>query len=1364
MAPPGVAGHGVAGERAAPTTPRKGGRSGVGLGGRRKGMSGDEVEQLLETFTRDFGISLSLGHYASPSKTPRTSGHEIIEKVRFLYFTDLDALDRVVENLRTCTPKVADLPYPLEFVLEQVRHSARSVKAALANAGLSQRVTPFTSTDLRTTRAALTAEPPSPTLAVKHAPKGKPPEAFTLDGAPPENAGVPSAKTSFATTSFMSDSARLNKSFMSAGTKVSQSTAATSFDGAEDLEASSTTQDSDLLASSIPSSEAMRLESEALGRDGKCSEGFRAPAELEQQLSPSRSAPTRPHMSPSLSKPVPAIAPPAAEVNVSPKREHHRIRQIPVDGLCQMQLPGFCLRLPVYLRVEVHRVLQVGVISPEQLDGLWQPPRNITTLHQLADRLDIHFNPGYETDFEDATLSAKLQWNTSSEGPLLRFELQRPVRDQSSALQRKFGADRILYVDLPPLKQAPQGFAFVESQEAIKARVMEMIGNDHWLLGRKWVHFLVQEKKRKKSADPDSIKPGAYQLFFFAVGGDDDRIPRISIVEFLNWPIPFRENKDSSSCKAYARLDLSSSRTTPVLQLHPDQIDYDVADQCGDDTPEDHIFNDPNPAFDFCDRPGANAVMSDGCAMIARKAMDDIERRAGFSQRITWIQARIGAHAKGIWFVGPDTINDGNTASNKVLEIRRNQIKVKRGEQDFTDKYDPDVWTINMVRHSGRPRTSVLHIGFLPILVDREVPFRVIRDVVHRQVSAEAEEVLAALQDPVALRRWLNAQSELNREHQRRSGIPAIAEFPTALAERIIVMLESGFVPLQCRRLADDLFALMSQFFSLKSRNFKIHHGQSTTLTGIADPYGVLPPGHVHVLLSSPLEDPATGRSRAVFNKEPAICGRNPALRNSDLQKVTVVSHPALGHLQNCVVFPTRGPRPLASKLQGGDYDGDDFFLLFDQELVRPFRNSPAPYDLPEPESFGITIDKTKLQDVIRIPESSDKLPNEGDVRDWIRANTASRMTLNLLGTVTKMHEKVVYADSSISSARAVGLVDLHDHLVDADKRGFHFDGESWKQYKRAHLIPENLKEPAYRCFTEYEADKSEEFAKKVARARPNPNSIIDEIYFHVVQPIVQDTIAKAKETLRGAGIVDHDLTRFYEQTWDSECAGSVIRKELGALRSALVDGVKEAWRLETNRYTHRTVKSRGAWEGHIKKIRTHYEAIQPTDLGHPTVVEWLRPQEKDITMWEKLKVSALAKFCRSNDGKMMFHIAGNELCRLKASVTQTRTIVMQQYLALKPGKYTMAVQLEEASDDDESDDVSEFADGESLFDGYDAVSPVKPVQRKRSSSDAENEACTRTRALRDALPSSPPAESYLFDCPPGSMQAPQWLQRKEDA
>lgn len=71
------------------------------------------------------------------------------------------------------------------------------------------------------------------------------------------------------------------------------------------------------------------------------------------------------------------------------------------------------------------------------------------------------------------------------------------------------------------------------------------------------------------------------------------------------------------------------------------------------------------------------------------------------------------------------------------------------------------------------------------------------------------------------------------------------------------------------------------------------------------------------------------------------VVGRNPSLHPGDVRVVEAVDVPGLQHLKNVVVFPQNGDRDIPSMCSGGDLDGDDFFVLWDERLL------PKQWDFP---------------------------------------------------------------------------------------------------------------------------------------------------------------------------------------------------------------------------------------------------------------------------------------------------------------------------------------------------------------------------------------------------------------------------------
>nr|RBQ95109.1 hypothetical protein FVER53263_05746 [Fusarium verticillioides] len=132
---------------------------------------------------------------------------------------------------------------------------------------------------------------------------------------------------------------------------------------------------------------------------------------------------------------------------------------------------------------------------------------------------------------------------------------------------------------------------------------------------------------------------------------------------------------------------------------------------------------------------------------------------------------------------------------------------------------------------------------------------------------------------------------------------------------------------------------------------------KSRLLFGVCDAWDVLKEGECAVKVT--LED--NGLPHALKNSE-IIVTRNPCLHPGDWQKFKVVERPELSHLVDCIVFSTRGKRPAADLMSGGDLDGDTFFVSWDPDLIPSTVSAPALYPGGrEPIQFRAITDDDRL-------------------------------------------------------------------------------------------------------------------------------------------------------------------------------------------------------------------------------------------------------------------------------------------------------------------------------------------------------------------------------------------------------------------
>nr|XP_019011562.1 RNA-dependent RNA polymerase 1 [Kwoniella pini CBS 10737]OCF50343.1 RNA-dependent RNA polymerase 1 [Kwoniella pini CBS 10737] len=298
-------------------------------------------------------------------------------------------------------------------------------------------------------------------------------------------------------------------------------------------------------------------------------------------------------------------------------------------------------------------------------------------------------------------------------------------------------------------------------------------------------------------------------------------------------------------------------------------------------------------------------TFTDGVAMAGLEVLQNaafaLGERKGLNASPSAIQFRLGG-AKGVLAHWPDL------CQKDEVRLRPSLIKFQSNLSD-----------LNVVR-IAKYQVAFLNRQFINIMCANGVPRELVVQIFQEAVA-----------DIKGLRERVKSNKMTKGDHQL---IGLCSDFPLGQ------LIKAGFHQnpfvldiadiIECRALQD-----------LKWRaRVKLPGG--VFLIGIADETGTLQEGEVFCQFQ---ENEEGSKAKMVVG-EVLVC-RAPA---RDVRRVRAVNNPKLKHLKNVVVFNVQGERDLPSMLGGGDLDGDDYTLIWDQRFVRPLNvYEPMDYEAPIP-------------------------------------------------------------------------------------------------------------------------------------------------------------------------------------------------------------------------------------------------------------------------------------------------------------------------------------------------------------------------------------------------------------------------------
>ncbi|KMQ47920.1 hypothetical protein HL42_1425 [Trichophyton rubrum] len=277
----------------------------------------------------------------------------------------------------------------------------------------------------------------------------------------------------------------------------------------------------------------------------------------------------------------------------------------------------------------------------------------------------------------------------------------------------------------------------------------------------------------------------------------------------------------------------------------------------------------------------------------------------------------------------------------------------------------------------------------------------------------------------------------------------------------------------------------------------------------------------------------------------PCILARNPSLHPGDIRVVRAVNVPALHHLKDVIVFPQTGDRDVPSTCSGGDLDGDDYIVIWDQDLV------PLPKDW-----FREPMDYTA--------SNAQSLNRDVTVND-ITSFFVTYMKNDRLPQIAHAHLAFAdYLEDGVNDERCIQLAQLHSAAVDYNKSGIPANmtrdlvPRRWPHFMEKKYKPKEAQYQSKKILGQiYDIVERVEF-------RPKLEAPFDERILNCDISVSQDMVLAAKKL---KALYDADMRRIMAQheiktefeVWSTFVLGHAnmskdykFHEELGQISSAL--------------------------------------------------------------------------------------------------------------------------------------------------------------------------------------------------------------------
>ena len=162
----------------------------------------------------------------------------------------------------------------------------------------------------------------------------------------------------------------------------------------------------------------------------------------------------------------------------------------------------------------------------------------------------------------------------------------------------------------------------------------------------------------------------------------------------------------------------------------------------------------------------------------------------------------------------------------------------------------------------------------------------------------------------------------------------------------------------------------------LNRTRIRIPKNEGRNMMGIVDEYKVLKPHEVYIQYTIMRKGRNDNKTEILDNRKVVIT-KNPCHHPGDVRTFTAVNYPKLKHLKDVIVFSQQGNRPAPHDISGSDLDGDEYLVVWHEDLVPDKTKNAKPYDYdsgPLPQKYNRLIKRDDINNAVLSIAESDYL------------------------------------------------------------------------------------------------------------------------------------------------------------------------------------------------------------------------------------------------------------------------------------------------------------------------------------------------------------------------------------------------------